>query len=540
MATDRPNISLFPFANNQFNQMQMNNMMNNPMLMNNVVNNPMMNMNNNMMNNPMGMNGMNNMMNNPMGMNNMMSNPKGSNMMNNQMLMNNIMNMQIPNNNQMMMAQVNQIPMQNQNIIINNIQNNQNQIKPTKKKNNIKRKIPPILEKNANRKIESISFEVEKGLKPMSEPLYNENIKYIFDDLFKRSKKILNEKGEFHHFKNEPLRILHYKFDTNETEFSNFGKKSLITGLARAYQFHFPINVSPDMIWILVLQGYSSFMDKYSELVREKYVNFEGKKTIHIELSDSPLDEATEEEWDGMIDDCVEKISKYVGKETILNLQSDFTTTNAASLLVSQTSIMSAMKNYFVYKGICGICGISKIILEGSLEDWEKIKSKLNYLSKFGLNWWTKHLIPIIDNIIKTKEYYQKNMTLNNELINFWKNMIKIKDKNGEYVRDIFNGWIIKFIPDYSGKLPKLYDELKEEDIPDQIISCPLEILEVRYDGYKTNYKCDIHSGFYGVIQDKKSLAIKPVIGYAVVLEDKETSILTKEDKEEIIKNYFN
>jgi len=317
-------------------------------------------------------------------------------------------------------------------------------------------------------------------------------------------------------------------------------KKSLITGLARAYQFHFPINVSPDMIWILVLQGYSRFMDKYSELVREKYVNFEGKKTIHIKLSDSTLDEATEEEWDGMIDDCVEKISKYVGKETILNLQSDFTTTNAASLLVSQTSIMSAMKNYFVYKGICGICGISKIILEGSLEDWEKIKSKLNYLSKFGLNWWTKHLIPIIDNIIKTKKYYQKNMTLNNELINFWKNMIKIKDKNGEYVRDIFNGWIIKFIPDYSGKLPKLYDELKEEDIPDQIISCPLEILEVRYDGYKTNYKCDIHSGFYGVIQDKKSLAIKPVIGYAVVLEDKETSILTKEDKEEIIKNYFN
>ena len=104
------------------------------------------------------------MMNNQIGMNNM------NNMIINQMLMNNIMIMQIPNNNQMMMAQTNQIPMQNQKIIINNIQHNKNQIKPTKKKKNIKRKIPLILQKNANRQIERITFEVEKGLKPMSNP----------------------------------------------------------------------------------------------------------------------------------------------------------------------------------------------------------------------------------------------------------------------------------------------------------------------------------------------------------------------------------
>ena len=431
--------------------------------------------------------------------------------------------------------------MQNQNIIINNIKNNQNKIKQTKKKNNIKRKIPPILEKNANRKIESISFEVEKGLKPMSEPLYNENIKYIFNELFKRSKKIENEKVEFHHYKNEPLRILHYKFDTNETEFSNFGQKSLITGLARAYQFHFPINVSPDMIWILVLQGFSRFMDKYSELVREKYVNFEGKKTIHIELSDSTLDEATEEEWDGMIDDCVEKISKYVGKETILNLQSDFTTTNAASLLVSQTSIMSAMKNYFVYKGICGICGISKIILEGSLEDWEKIKSKLNYLSKFSLDWWTNHLIPIIDNIIKTKEFYDVHKNINNELIEFWKGMIKVKDGYDMYRPAILNGWIIKFIPKLDEEKPKLYEELHEKDIPDQIISCPLKIIEIVESigkKFKIVYSCDLTSGFFGMIQDKKTLAVKPVIGYAIAVDKKEKSELTEKDREEIKEHY--
>ena len=118
--------------------------------------------------------------------------------------------------------------------------------------------------------------------------------------------------------------------------------------------------------------------------------------------------------------------------------------------------------------------------------------------------------------------------------------MIKIKDKNGEYEPDIFNGWIIKFIPDLSGEYPNLYEELGEPDVPDQIISCPLELLEITNNAFKNRYKCDIASGFFGMIQDKKTLTVKPVIGYAIVVEEKETSPFTKEDKEEIIKNYFN
>ena len=38
------------------------------------------------------------------------------------------------------------------------------------------------------------------------------------------------------------------------------------------------------MIWLLILQGYARFMDKYHELVREQYVNFEGQKTLYIEI----------------------------------------------------------------------------------------------------------------------------------------------------------------------------------------------------------------------------------------------------------------
>lgn len=118
--------------------------------------------------------------------------------------------------------------------------------------------------------------------------------------------------------------------------------------------------------------------------------------------------------------------------------------------------------------------------------------------------------------------------------------MIRIKGRGDLYDPHILNGWIIKFLPNLSGECPKLYEELNENDVPDQIISCPLKIIEDSSVGKKTVYNCDIASGFYGMIQDKKTLAVKPVIGYSIVVEEKETSLMTKEEKEEIIKNYFN
>ena len=391
----------------------------------------------------------------------------------------------------------------------------------------------------SNKGYETIVFQVEKNLIRKNIFYENKSIKEIFDDIFSREKTELNDSGEIEYQgKNESMEILHYKLDTNETEFYNFEKKSLIQGLSLAYKNHFPIIISPDMIWILILQGYSRYMEKYAENDREKYVNFEGQKTLYINRSNLQLSSATEKDWAGIMDECVEQISQYVGKETISNLKSDFSTTNDTTLVVSHTSIMSAMKQYFKYEVLFEGCGVSYIILEGSLEDWKKIKSKLNYLSKFSLDWWTEHLIPIIDNIIKTKEYYDAHKNINNELIEFWKDMIKVKDSYDIYFPDIINGWIIKFIPKLDEEKPKLYEELHEKDIPEQIISCPLKIIELIEDKFKILYTCDLASGFFGMIQDKKTLAVKPVIGYAISVDKKEVSELTKTDREEIKEHY--
>ena len=388
---------------------------------------------------------------------------------------------------------------------------------------------------------ESINLEIEKGLKKPEDYLSTNEIKSIFDNLFKKRKSFIDNKTGRERFldQNEPLEIFHYTLDTNEEKIFSHEKSSLIQGLIYAYKNHYPITVTPDMIWILILQGFSRFMEKYENLVRERFVNFTGKKDLKVERLDYSPQSATKEVWDGIMKEFVEKIGKNVGQETIDNLECNFSTTSPAALVTSQVSIMSAMKQYFTYKVLMAGCGISSITLEGSLQDWEKIKSKLEFLSTKALKWWTKHLIPIIDNIIATKKYYNSKGKLSKELIEFWKGMIRLKGKGDMYDPHMVNGWIVKFIPNLSNEKPEVYEEIYETNVPDQIISCPMELTWLSLTGKKIDYSCSLFTGFYGMVQDKETFNVRPVIGYAIVVENKTESDITVEQKNKIIEEFF-
>ena len=96
-----------------------------------------------------------------------------------------------------------------------------------------------------------------------------------------------------------------------------------------------------------------------------------------------------------------------------------------------------------------------------------------------------------------------------------------IRVKRGDYYRpDVIDGWIIKFIPDLSGKEPKIYEKLYDHDIPDQILSCPLKLIFIDINN-TIEYDCSLASGFYGMVQDEKTFNVKPVIGYSILVENK-------------------
>ena len=125
--------------------------------------------------------------------------------------------------------------------------------------------------------------------------------------------------------KNEKLEILHYNFDTDKPSFWYYEKKSLFKGLMEAYEHHYPITVSPDMILLLFLKGYSRFMEKYSKKVKNQYVNFEGKKQIIVERDRLTPETASKKDWQGIIDEYIGRIKSEIGEDIISNLESNFT-----------------------------------------------------------------------------------------------------------------------------------------------------------------------------------------------------------------------
>ena len=126
----------------------------------------------------------------------------------------------------------------------------------------------------------------------------------------------------------------------------------------------------------------------------------------------------------------------------------------------------------------------------------------------------------IINKMIETKIYYNKNKTISREIRNFWKDIIRVK-RGGCYKPDVIDGWIIKFIPDLSQKKPKIYKKLNDYDIPYQILSFPLKLI-FSNEKKTIEYDCSLASGFYGMLQDKTTFNANPVIGHVIVVENKE------------------
>ena len=68
--------------------------------------------------------------------------------------------------------------------------------------------------------------------------------------------------------------------------------------------------------------------------------------------------------------------------------------------LASGVVLMEAMQHYFDYVFV-GICGIPQVTLTGTLADWEKILDRAQHLARYGLSFWTRHLVPICKHFVR-------------------------------------------------------------------------------------------------------------------------------------------
>lgn len=292
----------------------------------------------------------------------------------------------------------------------------------------------------------------------------------------------------------------------------HFGGHPFLSGVWQSYLDHRPIVISPDIVWTLIGQGFARHISLNAEKFRDRLLGFDGKKTlaIIIEPSEIRLGDSTSN-WEVLFPQFTNMIGKYTGQKYIKNLRSDFSTSTADTRIVSEIILMESVKAYFDYRVIRMGCGISKVTVEGSVEDWQKILKKLDYIETFDLKWWTDELRPIIHGILNTKKGNINKV--------FWSNMVQHRESNKPYTPKVtIEGWITRFFPfSNENERRKIYEIGDINKIALEYVKVPF-VLEDRLSG--VNYNMEFWAGLFGTEQDMNNYALKPVIGWAIVHSD--------------------
>ena len=289
----------------------------------------------------------------------------------------------------------------------------------------------------------------------------------------------------------------------DENKIWSFGYHKVLEGYLNAFIDHCPIKVSPNVIWQLILNAFSEYVNNHSEELRSKFVDFEGRKNLSI-IKVGSLNDIYKYE-DEILDDLIKKISLILGEKLIDVLTPNFSTSTKDSVISGKVSIMSAFKKYFKYHVSMTVCGIPYILLEGTLEDWEKILEKLMFLSKYGFS--REKMENNIKEIINTKKG-----KIN---LDFWRKIImETKKDKGDWIgcgsesKDKITGWICDFY--YTLGLKKI---ISRDNIylDDEVLEVPIKITET-----KSNKTIDgtISAGIRDLKQDPNTFVVEPIVNY--------------------------
>lgn len=281
------------------------------------------------------------------------------------------------------------------------------------------------------------------------------------------------------------------------------GTHPLADAVLLAYSQHYPLVLSPDMIWITLAQGLAQHIRFHAERLRDKIVMHEGKKTLAVVVSALPSAERTDA-WNdifahfaGLIDANSKDITDLV--------VCDFSTTGVLERTVSLLVLMDATSPYFRYK-LELICGIPSITLLGTPGDWERIRAKVDELDRFGLGFWTPKLREICDQFVSASRGDVDPW--------FWRTIFSSETYEGCGGQETaYNGWIFCLFP-YLARTEPTVNGLLNGSYPPGLEDLPTGLSTVSIELHDATL--DVCGGLIGIDQDPETLAVRPSLGWVV------------------------
>ena len=308
---------------------------------------------------------------------------------------------------------------------------------------------------------------------------------------------------------------------------------AFLSAVHRCWSDHYPLVLSPDMIWLCIAQGLSQHINANADKLRSRFVEHEGQKTLEVTRDDF-VKGSPENRWPEVFESFSDQIRKHVGDKTHDLLTPTFSTTGPNERAAAQVVLMDCFKQYFRYAMYC-VCGIPSITLEGTVDDWILLREKALGLAEYDLQWWIDALKPILNEFVNAA-----SGTVNRD---FW---CRIYHQYGGGVYEpgpFVTGWILalfpyvrshydkpnepnKFLTLWQKKDPKSHkaqdrrsfgqNSAENEGVahyffPPGVVSTPFIMITP----VKT-YDMHFYAGFMSISQDDETKAVRTEIGWAV------------------------
>lgn len=296
----------------------------------------------------------------------------------------------------------------------------------------------------------------------------------------------------------------------------------LVQAVDLAFAEHRPLALSPDALWMAIVQGFGHHVHQNSEALRGRIVRHQGKRGLEV-FTDS-LEEAA---WPGLIAQFSEQIrnsSDPVLHETLL---CEFSTTTPHIRSALQVALMDLYQDYFEYQLMC-VCGIPRITLEGTVEDWQRMRERIEVLATYDLEWWTSRLMLILDQFVATARGHPDR--------DFWKSIYK---PERPYAANTATGWIADIFPylfnSRTGwyrntvlslkrtewRLPAAKHQMASNGVniknfPSGLSRAPVKV-EFRDGSERAKVEVDLVGGFLGLGQREDNQALYPILSWAMV-----------------------
>ncbi len=328
-------------------------------------------------------------------------------------------------------------------------------------------------------------------------------------------------------------------------------KNGFFQAVHRAYGEHRSLVITPDMVWLTIVQGFSRHVNQNSEALRGHFVRHEGKKPLivnmdgHIQLGNDQSD------WEWAFRQFQDSIAANTNAEVASTVAGRFSGTDTDASVAFDIALMDAMQSYFSYWGTLS-CGIPEIILEGTPADWQQVEERTARLAQYDLQWWISDLQPILAEFTRAAKG-QPNR-------DFWVNIVRdLHDFGcGDPSETFLTGWIMRFFPYITTagewqrnpliglKTEQLYTVISKKqhsssnnqpqghytmctDKEKQVVhyigpkvtlsDIPPGISEaiLNMDDNGRLLKMELKAGFLGIRQDPGTHALRPVIGWVIV-----------------------